>query len=76
MTVQAEKIASGPSVDVKQVGVVGGGTMGNGIAQAFATAGFEVELVDAKPEFVSRALATIAKNLERVARKQDRKSVV
>jgi 3-hydroxybutyryl-CoA dehydrogenase len=37
---------------------VGGGTMGNGIAQVFATAGFDVALVDAKPEFVERALGT------------------
>jgi 3-hydroxybutyryl-CoA dehydrogenase len=52
------------------VGVVGGGTMGNGIAQTFATAGFEVELIDVKPEFVERALATIGANLDRVAKKQ------
>jgi len=55
---------------VKTVGVVGGGTMGNGIAQAFATAGFDVELVDVSPEFVERALATIGRNLDRVAKKQ------
>src|SRR6185369_1537907 len=35
------------SAHVKKVAVVGGGTMGNGIAQVFATAGFDVELVDA-----------------------------
>jgi 3-hydroxybutyryl-CoA dehydrogenase len=55
---------------VKRIAVVGGGTMGNGIAQVFATAGFDVELVDAKPEFVERALGTIGKNLDRVAKKQ------
>jgi len=54
---------------VKKVAVVGGGTMGNGIAQVFATSGFDVELVDAKSEFVERALATIGKNLDRVAKK-------
>ena len=37
--------------------------MGNGIAQIFATAGFEVELVDVKPEFVERALGAIAASL-------------
>ena len=58
------------SAHVKKVAVVGGGTMGNGIAQVFATAGFEVELVDAKPEFVERALGTIGRNLDRVAKKQ------
>jgi 3-hydroxybutyryl-CoA dehydrogenase len=45
--------------------------MGNGIAQVFATCGFDVELVDAKPEFVERALGTIGKNLDRVAKKQN-----
>jgi len=62
--------SGGASAMVKTVGVVGGGTMGNGIAQAFATADFEVELVDVKPEFVERALATIGRNLDRVAKKQ------
>src|SRR5262245_15919318 len=44
--------------------------MGNGIAQVFATAGFDVELVDVKPELVQRAIATIGKNLDRVAKRQ------
>ncbi len=61
----------GPAAGVTKVAVVGGGTMGNGIAQVFATGGYEVELIDAKPEFVERALATIARNLERVAKKQE-----
>ena len=63
--------AGAPSAAVKRVAVVGGGTMGNGIAQVFATHGFEVALVDVKPEFVERAVATIGKNLDRVARKQE-----
>jgi 3-hydroxybutyryl-CoA dehydrogenase len=63
--------AAGPSAAVKTVGVIGGGTMGNGIAQSFATSGFDVELVDVKPEFVERALATVGKNLDRVAKKQE-----
>jgi 3-hydroxybutyryl-CoA dehydrogenase len=62
--------AGGPSAAVRRVAVIGGGTMGNGIAQVFATSGFEVRLVDAKPEFVERALASVAKNLERVSKKQ------
>jgi 3-hydroxybutyryl-CoA dehydrogenase len=57
--------------DVKKVAVVGGGTMGNGIAQVFATNGYAVELIDVKQDFVDRALATIGKNLDRVARKQE-----
>jgi len=60
-----------PAATMKKVAVVGGGTMGNGIAQTFATSGFEVELVDVKPELVERALAAIAKSLERVAKKQE-----
>jgi 3-hydroxybutyryl-CoA dehydrogenase len=56
---------------VKTVAVVGGGTMGNGIAQVFATNGFEVQLVDVKQDVLDRALATIGKNLDRVAKKQE-----
>ena len=63
--------AAGPSAGIRTVAVVGGGTMGNGIAQTFATAGFDVELMDVKPEFVERALATIGRNLDRVAKKQE-----
>ncbi len=66
-----EAAVSGPSQKVKKIAVVGGGTMGNGIAQVFATNGFDVELVDVKPEFVERAIATITKNLDRVAKKQE-----
>ncbi len=63
--------ATGLSAGVKKVAVIGGGTMGNGIAQVFATNGFAVELVDAKPEFVDRALGAIGKSLDRVAKKQE-----
>ncbi len=59
------------AADVRKVAVVGGGTMGNGIAQVFATSGYDVELIDVKDEFVARALGTIGKNLERVAKKQE-----
>ncbi len=55
----------------RDVAVIGGGTMGNGIAQVFATAGFEVRLIDVSPQFVERALGTIGRNLERVAKKQE-----
>ncbi len=70
MSVETQPVASGPSAAVKRVAVIGGGIMGNGIAQVFATAGFEVALVDARLELVERALGTIRQNLERVARKQ------
>jgi 3-hydroxybutyryl-CoA dehydrogenase len=71
MTVTSTTPGDHPAATVKQVAVIGGGTMGNGIAQTFATAGFEVELVDVKPELVERALGAIAKSLERVAKKQE-----
>ncbi len=69
-TAPAPDVVVQASAHVKRVAVVGGGTMGNGIAQVFATSGFDVELVDARPELVERALGTIGKNLDRVAKKQ------
>ncbi len=70
MAAPAQEVAVAVSGHVKKIAVVGGGTMGNGIAQVFATCGFDVELIDAKPEFVDRALGAIAKSLDRVAKKQ------
>jgi 3-hydroxybutyryl-CoA dehydrogenase len=52
-------------MDIKTVGVVGAGTMGNGIAHVFAKAGFKVLLRDVEQRFLDRAMETIAKNLER-----------
>ncbi len=54
---------------MKQVVVVGAGTMGNGIAHVFALGGWQVTLVDAAPAALEKALATIKGNLERQARK-------
>ena len=54
-------------MEIRKVGVVGAGTMGNGIAQVFATAGYNVVMRDIKDEFVARGLATIRKSLERKA---------
>jgi 3-hydroxybutyryl-CoA dehydrogenase len=70
MSVETKPVSAGAAAKIDRIAVIGGGTMGNGIAQVFATAGIAVELVDAKPEFVERALGTIGKNLERVAKKQ------
>ncbi len=55
---------------VKSICVIGGGTMGNGIAHVFAQTGYEVILVDVKPEFLDRALAVIGKNLDRQVKKE------
>jgi 3-hydroxybutyryl-CoA dehydrogenase len=52
-------------VETKTIGILGAGTMGNGIAHVFAKAGFNVVLCDVQQQFLDRALQTIAKNLER-----------
>ena len=49
----------------QRVGVIGAGTMGNGIAHVFARAGFDVVLCDVEQKFLDRGLATIGKNLDR-----------
>jgi 3-hydroxybutyryl-CoA dehydrogenase len=54
------------SGDIQSIGVLGAGTMGNGIAQAFAAAGYPVVMRDLKPEYLDRGMATIAKSLERL----------
>ena len=56
-------------MDIKAIGVVGAGTMGNGIAHVFAKSGYAVVLCDVEERFVQRALDTIGKNLEREASK-------
>lgn len=55
--------------DLRQVAVIGGGTMGNGIAHVFAQYGFDVTLIDVSEERLQLAKDTIAKNLERQVRK-------
>ncbi len=52
-------------MNIQIVGVVGAGTMGNGIAHLFARGGFNVVLCDVEQRFLERALGTIAKNLDR-----------
>ena len=54
---------------LKRIGVVGAGTMGNGIAQVFAQAGFDVRLVDASSGALDRARATIEKSLSKLVEK-------
>jgi 3-hydroxybutyryl-CoA dehydrogenase len=50
---------------MKNISVIGSGTMGNGIAHVFAQFGFEVSLVDIKSEYLEKAMVTISKNLDR-----------
>ena len=50
---------------MKQIAVVGAGTMGNGIAHVFAQAGFQVKLIDVHVAQLNKAIATITKNMDR-----------
>jgi len=54
------------SIAIRQVGVIGAGTMGNGIAQVFAAAGYPVTMRDLKTEYLDRGMATISKSLDRL----------
>ena len=55
---------------MKNITVIGAGTMGNGIAHAFAQKDFNVNLVDISADALNKALATIEKNLDRVVSKE------
>lgn len=57
-------------MNIQKVGVIGSGTMGNGIAHVFALAGHEVVMVDIREEYLQKALATIEKNLQRQVKKE------
>jgi 3-hydroxybutyryl-CoA dehydrogenase len=57
-------------MDVKKVGVVGAGTMGNGIAHVFAMAGHDVVMMDVEESMLDRAIAIITKNLDRMIKKE------
>ena len=52
------------------IGVIGAGTMGNGIAQTAANAGFEVVMCDVQQDFVDRGVANISKSLDRFVKKE------
>ena len=55
---------------ISKVAVIGGGTMGNGIAHVFAQSGFPVHLIETKQEYLDRAIATITKNMARMVAKE------
>ena len=57
-------------MDIKNVTVIGGGTMGNGIAHVFAQKNFTVNLVEMNEELFKRAITTITKNLDRQIKKE------
>ena len=55
---------------IEKIGVIGAGTMGNGIAHVSALSGFHTVLVDVKDEFVQRGFDTIQKNMDRQVKKE------
>lgn len=55
---------------MKQIAVIGAGTMGNGIAHTFAQSGYQVQLVDVSQEALDRGMTTISKNLDRMVAKE------
>ena len=56
-------------MDIKNISVIGAGTMGNGIAHVFAQYGFKVNLIDLKEELLDKAIKTISGNLDRQLKK-------
>jgi len=55
---------------MKNVAVIGAGTMGNGIAHAFAQSDYKVQLIDVSEESLKKGIATISKNLDRMVAKE------
>jgi len=55
---------------MKNVAVIGAGTMGNGIAHTFAQNGYKVQLIDVSKASLEKGMATIAKNLDRMVAKE------
>jgi 3-hydroxybutyryl-CoA dehydrogenase len=55
---------------MKQIAVIGAGTMGNGIAHTFAQSGFQVQLIDISEASLERGMSTISKNLDRMIAKE------
>lgn len=55
---------------MKNISVIGSGTMGNGIAHVFAQSGFNVSLIDINEKALEKAITTISKNLNRMVQKE------
>ena len=55
---------------MKNIAVIGSGTMGNGIAHVFAQKGYHVHLIDISQDSLDKGLATIGKNLDRMVAKE------
>ena len=57
-------------MEIRKIGIIGAGTMGNGIAQAFAVCGYDVTMTDISDTAVQRGLKTIDGGLERLVKKE------
>ena len=57
-------------MSIKSIGIIGAGTMGNGIAQACATSGINVVMIDINEAAVAKGLATIESSLDRLIKKE------
>ena len=57
-------------MDIKNIAVIGVGTMGNGIAHTFAQFGYNVLIIDVNKELLDKGIATITKNLDRQVKKE------
>jgi 3-hydroxybutyryl-CoA dehydrogenase len=57
-------------MEIKNVSIIGGGTMGNGIAHVFAMKNFDVNLIELNADLADRALNNISKNLDRQVKKE------
>ena len=68
--IDSKVLIEAKDMNIERVGIVGAGTMGNGIAQVCARSGYSVALCDLELRFLERALGTIARNLEREVAKE------
>ena len=55
---------------MKNIAVIGAGTMGNGIAHTFAQFNYKVQLIDVSEAALEKGMATITKNLDRMVAKE------
>ena len=57
-------------MEIKNVSVIGAGTMGNGIAQVFAQKGFNVTMIDVNDDCIKRGIGAVSKSLDRLIKKE------
>jgi len=66
----AKSTAPATPINIKNVTVIGAGTMGNGICHVFANHGYNVSMMDISQDAMNKAMSTIAKNMDRQVAKQ------